>query len=360
MGIGRAVRRAVVATVAVAVGLVAGSPAGAVIPDPIVRGNAPANAELVLSNTGAGMGVTGSIAPVGFNPLAGYPATGPPPGSTPAAQAFAGVIIGRVPSTGALLSMYCIDLLTPTQIGFGYTLGEWSETNVPNVGYVARLLNGYYPNTALPALANNNLRAAAVQASIWYFTDRYVVLTSDPLFSAVSGIVADILAAGPLVQPPAPTVDVAPPGTTSGPIGSLIGPFTVTSNQAAVTVTATSGAMFSDAAGTVPVANGAAVPSGTQLWLRGTAAGPATIRGSVSTVIQSGTVYLYTPENPVNPNPPEAQTLILAQQGTVSTLDEAQATFFDQGSLIVTKTISGNGAPFHGTITIRSSANGSS
>ena len=78
----------------------------------------------------------------------------------------------------------------------------------------------------------------------------------------------------------------------------------------------------------------------------------------MSTVIQSGTVYLYSPANPVNPNPVDAQTLILAQQGTASTLDEAVATFFDQGSLIVTKTISGNGAPFHGVITITVVCNG--
>jgi hypothetical protein len=161
-----------------------------------------------------------------------------------------------------------------------------------------------------------------------------------------------VIAAGPLLQPPAPTVDVAPPATSFAPIGSLVGPFTVTSNQPAATVTASSGSMFSDAAGTVPVPNGASVSSGTQLWLRGTAAGPATIRASVSTLIQSGNVYLYSPANPANPNPVEAQTLILAQQGTATTLDEAQATFFDQGSLIVTKTISGDGAPFHGTITI--------
>ena len=204
MGLVRVVGRATAASIVVAVALlVAGAPAGTVVPDPDLRGSAPANAELVLTATGAGMGVTGAVAPPSFNPLAGYPPGGPPTGSLPSNQSFAGVIVGRVPSTGVTLNMYCIDLGTPTQIGFGYTLGEWSESNVPNVGHVARLLNSYYPNSALPALANNNERAAAVQASIWFFTDRYVLLTSNPLFSAVSGIVADVLAAGPLVQPPA-------------------------------------------------------------------------------------------------------------------------------------------------------------
>ena len=39
-----------------------------------------------------------------------------------------------------------------------------------NVGEVARLLNSYYGNDALEALANNNERAATVQAWIWFFT----------------------------------------------------------------------------------------------------------------------------------------------------------------------------------------------
>ena len=58
---------------------------------------------------------------------------------------------------------------------------------------MARLLNEYYPNTTEPAaLANANQTAAAVQAAIWYFTDKYVLNTADPLHGAVAAIVADI------------------------------------------------------------------------------------------------------------------------------------------------------------------------
>ena len=70
----------------------------------------------------------------------------------------------------------------------GTRLGTWDAANVPNVGYVARLLNEYYPNTDEPAaLTDLNQKAAAVQAAIWFFSDRYVLSTSDPLHNAVVG-----------------------------------------------------------------------------------------------------------------------------------------------------------------------------
>ena len=63
----------------------------------------------------------------------------------------------------------------------------------PKVGYVARLLNEYYPNSGEPAaLTDLNQKAAAVQAAIWFFSDRYVLSTSDPLHDAVAAIVDHI------------------------------------------------------------------------------------------------------------------------------------------------------------------------
>ena len=88
-------------------------------------------------------------------------------------EGFAGIIHARPPDGGAKLSLYCIDILTATYGGIGYELGTWDTANVPNVGYVARLLNEYYPNTDEPAgLTDLNQKAAAVQAAIWYFTDK--------------------------------------------------------------------------------------------------------------------------------------------------------------------------------------------
>ena len=76
-------------------------------------------------------------------------------------------------------------------------LGTWDAANVPNVDYVARLLNEYYPNTDEPAaLTDLNQKAAAVQAAIWFFTDRYVLNTSDPLHDEVVEIVDHIRSRG--------------------------------------------------------------------------------------------------------------------------------------------------------------------
>ena len=87
--------------------------------------------------------------------------------------------------------------MTATYGGIGYTLGTWNTANVPNVDYVARLLNEYYPNTDEPAaLTDLNQRAAAVQAAIWFFTDRYVLNTSDPLRGEVVKIVDHIMTRG--------------------------------------------------------------------------------------------------------------------------------------------------------------------
>ena len=61
---------------------------------------------------------------------------------------------------------------------------------------MARLLNEYYPNSGEPAaLTDLNQKAAAVQAAIWFFSDKYVLNTSDPLHDTVAGIVDHIIKA---------------------------------------------------------------------------------------------------------------------------------------------------------------------
>ena len=100
----------------------------------------------------------------------------------------------------------------------------------PRVGYVARLLNDYYPHTNEPAaLTDLNQKAAAVQAAIWFFSDRYVLSTADPLHNAVVAIVNKVQDDGPLIQPPPPSLTITPP-SLSGPAGSVVGPFTVTTS----------------------------------------------------------------------------------------------------------------------------------
>jgi TQXA domain-containing protein len=308
--------------------------AAAAVPDPDLgappRAGAPPP-EIVLSNLGPGHGITGQIGPAGSvsDPSVPYPPN--TAGFTPLNESFAGIILATPQGGGPALQMYCINIRTPTAVGFGYDLGTWGEANVNNVGFVARLLNDYYPNgnPPLPLIGVNGVnseddQAAAVQAAIWYFSDNYVVAANNPLQPAVAGIVNDVRLAGPLPAPAPPTLQISP-ATTTGDAGTVLGPFVVsTSDPAGAEVTATGAAMFADPGATVPIANGTLVPSGTEIFLQSATPGSATLTAVAEAEVPSGNVYLYNGNiNGVN----DAQKLILAQTTTVTANAQATATF---------------------------------
>ncbi len=305
-----------------------------------------------MSGTGPGQGVTGFIANPDnpFDPINGYPTSNPTTGFTPKDEGFAGVIYGSPTDGSPALTLYCIDISTDTWGGIGYQLGTWSSAEVPNVGYVARILNSYYPAVpGQPAGLSESQKAAAVQAAIWFFSDRYVLNTGDSLHSTTAAIVAAALAAGPITQPPPPSVTITPTAA-SGPEGSVVGPFTVTSSTTGTAaVTATGGQMFSDAAGTTPIANGATVPSGQQIWLRSTGPQVAVLQATAHATVPSGNVYLYDGNTP---GVDDAQKLILSQPAELTTTVKAAAEFLPTGSLVVEKTVAGPAAGHQGPVTI--------
>ena len=326
---------------------------------------------MTVTGWSPGQGVTGFIAD-STNPL--DPAKDPYPtcdsatcsGFTSKNESFAGVIHGRPTGGGATLNLYCIDINTDTTTGIGYALGSWDAGGVsPRVGYVARLLNDYYPHTNEPAaLTDLDQKAAAVQAAIWFFSDRYVLSKSDPVYETVIAIVTKAQSDGPLVQPPPPSLTITPP-SVSGPAGSAVGPFTLNTNtgrrrrpRAAgeATVMATGGSMFSNAAGTVPIANGATVSSGRQIWMRSTGgSSSAVLEATATATVPSGNVYLYAKNNP---GVSDAQRLILAENATLTTTVQATAQFLPPGSLVVKKTIAGPAAGSQGEIRIHTVCDG--
>jgi len=337
------------------------APTAAVVdPDPpdVTPINGPAT-DLTVANpaTGEGQAVTGFLPPVGtpFDPTAGYP-TSDPAGYDPANEAFAGIIRAIAEDTGDILSMYCIDIRTSTFSGLGYTNGTWDESTVPNVGYIARILNSYYPTvpTEPAAAATVNARAAAVQAAIWFFSDGYVVAASDPLNPIVASIVADVLAAGPLPEPSPPDISITP-ATASGAVGSVIGPFTVTAAATGgatpdVTLTIPAGVTaYSDAAGTIEIPDGSTVPSGTQIWLRGAAPGSVSIGATATVEVPTGNVYLYDQSTP---GVEAAQKLILAETADIKADATATVELFATGSLVVDKTIAGGAAGAQGEVVL--------
>ena len=344
--------RALLAVTAALLVMLTASPALAVpVGDP-VDPDVRSNTELTLTGLGFGQAVTGAIAPVdsSFDPVTEvYPST-IPVGFVGLNEGFAGALEARPPGPAEPTTLlYCIDIRTETRIGYGYELGTWNESNVDNVGYVAQLLDRYYPNTNEPAGLSDNARAAAVQAAIWYFTDKYVLQPSDALHDAVAGIVSAVKLAGPVDNPEPPTLDLSPT-SISGPAGSLLGPYTVTGSSDAITVAANDGDMFADAAGTIPIPDLSIVTSGTRIWLRNTA-GPttATLIARAEATVPSGNVYLYDGNQS---GVSQAQRLILAQEITLSTAVAATAQFLAPGSLVVGKTIAGPAASSHGPVTI--------
>ncbi len=299
-----------------------------------------------------GQGVTGFIANANnpFDPVVdGYPASNPTTGFSPKDEGFAGVIHGTPPGGGATLNLYCIDINTDTWGGIGYALGTWDASNVMNVGYVARILNEYYPNTNQPVLGNDNQTAAAVQAAIWFFSDRYVLNTSDPVYAATVAIVNRVRAEGPLVKPPPPSLTITP-ATASGP-RRVLGPFTVTTDASGgATVNATGADMFADRAGTMPIAPGAAVPSGQKVWLRSSGPSSAVLQATSEATVPSGNVYLYDGNTA---GVSDAQRLILAENATLKTTVQAAAEFLPSGRLVVKKTIAGAAAGSQGQVVVQ-------
>lgn len=106
--------------------------------------------------------------------------------------------------------------------------------------------------------------------------------------------------------------------------------------------------MFSNSAGTAPIADGANVPSEQKIWMRTTGPPIPVLQATATAVVPTGNVYLYDGNAGVN----DAQKLILAETATLTTTFQATAEFLEPGSLVVTKTIDGPAAGSQGQVVI--------
>lgn len=374
---------------AAAVLLVEAAPAGAVA---VAGGGGPAlrspragtNLTLASPVTGTGMAVNGFSANTSFQPVVCVPpnsttnCTAQYPGSNPSTGAgspwsvhnvsFAGTLRAHpVPNPDNItIFLYCIDIHTTTRAGINYELGSWEASGMPNVGYVARILNLYYPNVpgepSGPGIGNgaggDPTRAAAVQAAIWFFTDNFVVSTSGGqtnLRNAVRDIVNRVVALGPLVTPDPPSLAITPSSLSGSAVAH--GPFRITSNHPPVTVTATGGTMHSSATDATPLPNPQTVNSGDfQRWLRlspGNTTRIVTLTATSTARVPSGNVYLFNETCTTPTCPADAQRLILAAPATLTTTVRATAEFVPFGKLIVKKTIDGPAAGHRGQVVIQ-------
>ncbi|PRY57287.1 DUF5979 domain-containing protein [Glycomyces artemisiae] len=306
--------------------------------------------ETTLVDIGDGTSLSGFDAPDDLDPLDGYPTT-VPAGSVAHAVSYAGTLEIEDPQTGRDALAYCIDLNTDTEAGVHYVHGEWSEANVPNLGYVEYILLNYYPTTGEPAAAASAAqRAAAVQAAIWFFTDRFVLNAATTVGSLTAGIVADALAGGPAAEPDGPELAVSPTTMPAPDTGEIVGPFTVIGDGPA-TLRTVGVEVFTDPDGAGALADGDTVAPGSKLWAR-LVAGEDEHAFILDRVAEHlvGTVYLYDGSNP---DRDEAQKLILAQSAELVSRAGAELTPYSAGGLEVTKRIDGPGAGRQDEILIR-------
>lgn len=308
MGIGLRIAFGLTVT---ALGLAVAAPARADI-DPGVGLGSP-DGQLTVTGAGTGLTLNAFVGPETFNPLGGYPPATFDPlanGFTPADNpVFAGTI-NATNTAGVSVATYCVDLLTDTESGLSYNAAPWADAQIANLGFIARIVNDYFPQTGEPSeAANNAQRAAAVQAAIWFFSDRVVIDNTSPVYPLASSIVSEVLAAGPATEPPVPLVINGP---STGTAGTVIGPFTVQSTGP-FTVTASGGQLFADAAGTEPITNGSLLPAGTEFFLRVSSPASVQIQATGPAQALPGNTLVYLAADPDNPEPAEAQTLILAE-----------------------------------------------
>lgn len=242
-----------------------------------------------------------------------------------------GLIQVAGPGGTPTLATYCTELSESTTIGYGYDLGNWSVTT--NGGYVSWILANYYPQQpALPAGLTDTQRAEAVQAAIWFFTDNFVLdhPTLTPhheLFDAVKAIVDAALVAGPLPAPTPADVELTPTAM-SGTTADVVGPITLSVTGAtgalSAAVTVTGGTMYSDASGLVPIVDGATLPTGSEIYVRSSAAGTVGLRAVAEVTVPGGSAYVY---NGNISGVTSAQNLILATTSAVEVSGTASLTF---------------------------------
>jgi TQXA domain-containing protein/LPXTG-motif cell wall-anchored protein len=304
--------------------------------------------ELTITGVVDGQAASGFDAPSGFDPLDGYP-DDIPAGSTTHIVSFAGTIAVEDTLTGRTALTYCIDLHTDTQAGVHYKMGDWTEAEVPNLGYIGYILRNYFPTTGEPAAANDDQRAAAVQAAIWFFSDNYILAATSPLRALTAAIVADVLENGPVEEPENPQLTVTPSQLAAPASGEIVGPFHVEADGSS-TIRSVGVEVFTDPNGDHLLEDGDEVPAGTTLWVRTVSDDTPqgfVLERQVTALVSS--VYLYDGSNT---GVDDAQKLVLAQEAELVKRAGALITPFPAGALEVTKNIGGTGAGFQGEVVI--------
>ncbi|MEV5879328.1 Cys-Gln thioester bond-forming surface protein [Streptomyces sp. NPDC052101] len=237
---------------------------------------------------------------------------------------------------GGTLQTYCVDLHNPTQRDAHYQETSWSGTSLgadKDAGRIRWILQNSYPQVNdLAALARRagtgtlteQDAAAGTQVAIWRYSDHGKVDAVDPQAEKL----ADYLqkSARDLGEPQA-SLTLDPPAVSGRP-GDLLGPVTVHTNAASVSVSppadaATSGVRIIDKTGKVITS----ARDGSKLYFdvpEGAAAGTAQLTAQASTTVPVGRAF-------ASDNRSQTQILAGSSESTVSAT--ATATWASEGAI---------------------------
>ena len=165
-----------------------------------------------------------------------------------------------------------------------------------------------------------------MQAAIWFFSDRYVLNSSDPVYAATVAIVDKVIEEGPASR----TAPAEPHHHSHEPERPAQGSRTVHGEDRCLggaTVNATGANMYANREGTTPIAPGEVVASDTKIWLRSTGTADAVLQATAQATVPSGNVYLYDGNTA---GVVDAQKLILAQ-GDLEDHGQSTAEFLPRG-----------------------------
>ncbi|WP_026412212.1 thioester domain-containing protein [Actinomadura oligospora] len=285
------------------------------------RADLPPSAEFSIVTPGPGTELSGFVAPESVDPLHGYPSLGYDPSALRRRDIARAGIMRGARTDGTLVRAYCFDLDHPARGRMAYRFGSWGEAPARNLGYITRVIHEYYPNTSQPAGLSESEKAAAVQAAIWFFSNRYVLADTDPLFPATSGIVGQTLRKGPLQEPERPSLTISGPDDVRA--GAVSGPFTVGGTAERAAITATGGEMFEDAAATRPIASGTELANGASFYVRSAEPGELRLSAKGSIVHPVGQAAVYVRETSRRMGfPKRGQKIILAEEVPVIVIIE--------------------------------------
>jgi TQXA domain-containing protein len=238
---------------------------------------------------------------------------------------------------GGTLQTYCVDLHNPTQRDAKYHETPWSGTSLganKDAGKIRWILQNSYPQVNdLTALADaagvgsgltEQDAAAGTQVAIWRYSDGADVDAVDPQAEKL----ADYLQKSARnVAEPAASLTLVPPAVSGHP-GALLGPVTVRTNAATVTVTPPADAAMSGVR--IVGKDGKDVTSavnGSQLFFKVPEDAPA---GSADLTVQASTTV---PVGRAFASEGRSQTQILAGSSESTVSATASATWAAKGAI---------------------------